>query len=154
VLTSPDGVVTVVGGKLTTYRRMARDAVDAALSGRLAGRSAGPSRTARLPLAGAAPAPVLARVPAPARLVARYGTEAPLVLGLAGQDTELAAPVADGLPTIAAEFAFSVAHEGALDPGDLLDRRTRIGLVPDDRRRAMGAAVKAMGVKPVADQAG
>ncbi len=153
VLTSPDGVVTVVGGKLTTYRRMARDAVDAALAGRLAGRPAGPSCTARLPLAGAAPAQALARVPAPARLVARYGTEAPLVQDLASQHAELAAPVADGLRTTAAEFAFAVAHEGALDPADLLDRRTRIGLVPGDRRRAMGAAVKALGVKPVADQA-
>src|SRR5262249_39347251 len=140
VLTSPDGVVTVVGGKLTTYRRMARDAVDTALPG----QPAGPSRTARLPLAGAAPASALARVPAPARLVARYGTEAPLVHGMASQDPALAAPVADGLRATAAEFAFAVAHEGALDPGDLLDRRTRIGLVPGDRRRAMDAAVRAL----------
>jgi glycerol-3-phosphate dehydrogenase len=154
VLTSPDGVVTVVGGKLTTYRRMARDAVDAALSGRWAGRPAGPSRTARLPLTGAAPVSSLARVPAPARLVARYGTEAPLVHGLAGQDAALAAPVADGLPTIAAEFAFAVAHEGALDPGDLLDRRTRIGLVPGDRRRALDAAVRALDAQPVTGLAG
>lgn len=146
VLTSPDGVVTVVGGKLTTYRRMARDAVDTALPG----RPAGPSRTARLPLAGAAQAQALARVRAPARLVARYGTEAPLVHDLGSQDAALTAPVADGLRTIAAEFAFAVAHEGALDPGDLLDRRTRIGLVPGDRRRAMDAAVRALGGHPVA----
>jgi glycerol-3-phosphate dehydrogenase len=145
VLTSPDGVVTVVGGKLTTYRRMARDAVDTALPG----RPAGPSRTARLPLAGAAPVSSLARVPAPARLVARYGTEAPLVHRLAGQDAALAAPVADGLPITGAEFAFAVAHEGALDPGDLLDRRTRIGLVSGDRRRALDAAVRALDAQPV-----
>jgi glycerol-3-phosphate dehydrogenase len=150
VLTSPDGVVTVVGGKLTTYRRMARDAVDAVLPG----RPSGPSRTARLPLVGAAPAQALARVPAPVRLVARYGTEAPLVHGLAAQDAALAAPVADGLPTTAAEFAFAVAHEGALDPGDLLDRRTRIGLVPGDRRRARDAAVRALEAQPVTGLAG
>ncbi|NEA21221.1 FAD-dependent oxidoreductase, partial [Actinomadura bangladeshensis] len=53
VLTSRDGVVTIVGGKLTTYRRMAQDAVDAAVRAR--GLTAGPSRTARLPLVGAAP---------------------------------------------------------------------------------------------------
>uniref|UniRef100_UPI00083757CE glycerol-3-phosphate dehydrogenase/oxidase n=1 Tax=Microtetraspora niveoalba TaxID=46175 RepID=UPI00083757CE len=51
VITSRDGVVTVVGGKLTTYRRMAEDAVDAACP------TAPRSRTARLPLVGAAPAP-------------------------------------------------------------------------------------------------
>jgi glycerol-3-phosphate dehydrogenase len=150
VLTSPDGVVTVVGGKLTTYRRMARDAVDTALPG----RPAGPSRTSRLPLAGAAPPRALARVPAPARLVARYGTEAPLVHGLAGQDPALAAPVAAGLRTTGAEFAFAVAHEGALDPADLLDRRTRIGLVPADRHRALDAAVRALGAPHAAGQAG
>src|SRR5207342_2984374 len=53
VLTSRTGVVTIVGGKLTTYRRMAEDAVDAAV--RRAGLSAAPCRTARLPLDGAAP---------------------------------------------------------------------------------------------------
>ena len=53
VLTSRTGVVTIVGGKLTTYRRMAEDAVDAALAG--AGLEAGPCRTRDLPLLGAAP---------------------------------------------------------------------------------------------------
>lgn len=52
VLTSSEGVITVVGGKLTTYRRMAEDAVDAAVAtGRI---GAGPSPTASLPLVGAA----------------------------------------------------------------------------------------------------
>ena len=57
VLTSPDGVVSVVGGKLTTYRRMAEDAVNAAVDAR--GLTAGPSPTATLPLVGAA-APAVA----------------------------------------------------------------------------------------------
>ncbi|MGW4149457.1 glycerol-3-phosphate dehydrogenase/oxidase, partial [Streptomyces albogriseolus] len=65
VLTSPEGVVTVVGGKLTTYRRMAEDAVDAAV--RLRGLAAGPSRTASLPLVGAAAPHVLAGLAAPRR---------------------------------------------------------------------------------------
>ena len=52
MLTSPDGVITVVGGKLTTYRRMAADAVDAAVA--KAGLHAGPSCTQRIPLTGAA----------------------------------------------------------------------------------------------------
>src|SRR5205085_797019 len=78
VLVSPTGVVTVVGGKLTTYRRMAEDAVDRALAH--AGVTAGPCRTRRLPLLGAASREVLAGVEAPARLVRRFGTEAPAVL--------------------------------------------------------------------------
>jgi glycerol-3-phosphate dehydrogenase len=140
VLTSPDGVITVVGGKLTTYRRMARDAVDAALDG----RTAGACRTHRLPLVGAAAPQALARLRGPARLVARYGTEAPAVLGLAGKDPWLAEPVAQGVPVTGAEFVFAVRHEGALDSGDLLDRRTRIGLVPADREQALKAAVRAL----------
>ena len=59
VITSPDGLVTIVGGKLTTYRRMAEDALDAALS--RAEVSAGPCRTTRLPLVGAASVAELAR---------------------------------------------------------------------------------------------
>ena len=144
VLTSPDGVITVVGGKLTTYRRMAQDAVDAALASRGVSqrltRAAGPCLTRRLPLTGAADPRVLARVRAPARLVARYGTEAPAVLALAGSDPRLAEPVVGGLPVTGAELAYAVRHEGALDIGDLLDRRTRIGLVAADRREALAAA--------------
>ena len=50
MITSTDGLVTIVGGKLTTYRRMAEDALDAALARTAVG--AGPCRTARLPLVG------------------------------------------------------------------------------------------------------
>ncbi|EST38977.1 hypothetical protein N566_04515 [Streptomycetaceae bacterium MP113-05] len=135
VLTSPDGVVTVVGGKLTTYRRMGQDAVDTALAN--ADMTAGPCRTDRLPLIGAGSAAMLARVPAPARLVARYGTEAPAVLG-SGAATEVAAGVTE------AELAWAVRCEGALDEADVLDRRTRIGLVPVDRDRALRAARAAL----------
>ncbi|NUS42651.1 MAG: glycerol-3-phosphate dehydrogenase, partial [Mycobacteriaceae bacterium] len=54
------------------------------------------------------------------------------------------APVADGLDVTEAEFAFAVTHELALTPGDLLDRRTRLGLVPADRARAHRAAEAAL----------
>src|SRR5215207_525743 len=70
-------VLSVVGGKLTTYRAMAEETVDAVVA-RL-GRGATRSLTGRLPLLGAAPRPALARVKASSRLVARYGTEAPVV---------------------------------------------------------------------------
>ncbi len=147
VLVSGTGVVTVVGGKLTTYRRMAQDAVDVAV--RVAGLAAGPCRTHRLPLVGAAAREELARVEAPSRLVRRYGVEAPAVLasaravsGLA--DGELLAPVAAGVPVTLAELLWGATHELALDDGDLLDRRTRVGLVPADRALASGAAARAL----------
>jgi glycerol-3-phosphate dehydrogenase len=153
VLTSPDGVITVVGGKLTTYRRMAQDAVDAALaSPALAGSGAGPCQTRRLPLVGAAPRSVLARLPGPARLVASYGTEAAAVLGLSGRDPRLAEPVAEGTSVTGAELAFAVAHEGALDVDDLLDRRTRIGLVPTVRNAALAAATSTFTESLILDQ--
>jgi glycerol-3-phosphate dehydrogenase len=138
VLISQDGVVTVVGGKLTTYRRMAQDAVDAAVERRDLPRR--PCRTARLPLVGAAPHHLLATLDAPRRLIQRYGTEAPAVRALADADPALAEPVADGLQVTAAELVWALRHEGALDASDLLDRRTRIGLVPADRERALPVA--------------
>ena len=49
-------------------------------------------------------------------------------------------PVADGIDVTRAEFEFAVTNEGALDVGDILDRRTRIGLVAADRERAVDAA--------------
>jgi glycerol-3-phosphate dehydrogenase len=122
VLTSPDGVLTIVGGKLTTYRRMAQDAVDAAVAA--GGLTAGPSRTRRLPLVGAAPRSTLSTMDAPARLVAKYGTEATLVAALDP------APIAPDLPITTGEVEWAVTHEGALDAEDVLHRRTRVGLVP------------------------
>jgi glycerol-3-phosphate dehydrogenase len=142
VIAGDGGLLSIVGGKLTTYRRMAQDAVDAAVAaGGLAG--AGPCRTRTLPLVGAASRQELASVPAPARLVDRHGVEAPAVLALAGGDPELLAPVAPGLDVLGVEVLHAVRAEGALDADDVLDRRTRIGLVPRDRARAQ-AAVEAL----------
>ena len=147
------GVVTIVGGKLTTYRRMAEDAVDAAVTH--AGLDAGPCVTTTLPLAGAAPRAELARLaagdgrPGFARLVRRFGADATLVLDTAADATglapdELLAPVADTVPVTLAELVFGVTHEGAHDADDLLDRRTRVGLVPADRSLALPAAHRAL----------
>lgn len=147
VLTSRSGVVTVVGGKLTTYRRMAEDAVDRAVSG--AGLAADPCRTRTLPLLGAAPRAALERLEQPPRLVRRFGTDAALVLDTAREVTglsadELLAPVAAGVPVTLAELVFGVTHEGATDVDDLLDRRTRVGLVAADRALALPAATRAL----------
>ncbi|MFJ9756872.1 glycerol-3-phosphate dehydrogenase/oxidase [Streptomyces sp. NPDC101149] len=143
VLTSPDGVITVVGGKLTTYRRMAEDAVDAAVAAHRL--SAGPSPTAAVPLVGAAPPQALAALRAPQRLISRYGTEAEAVHALATGEPDLAGPVLPGHPTTRAELLWAVRHEGALDAADLLDRRTRIGLVPADRAVALPTAHALLG---------
>jgi glycerol-3-phosphate dehydrogenase len=109
-------VVTVVGGKLTTYRQMAQDAVD-----RITNR---PCRTARLPLVGA---PGAGRG-VPPRLGRRFGAEA---AELAAAHPDLLAPVAPGVPALGVEIVAAVEREGALTVEDVLDRRTRLGLVPE-----------------------
>ena len=144
ILTSRTGVTTVVGGKLTTYRRMAQDTLDA-----LTLDGSRPCRTASLPLLGAGPAAVLRRSTAPARLVRRFGTEADLVLSTAREttgltDDELLAPVSDAAPVTLAELVFAITHEGAHDVDDLLERRTRVGLVPADRAVAEPVARRAL----------
>ncbi|WP_281197184.1 glycerol-3-phosphate dehydrogenase C-terminal domain-containing protein, partial [Microtetraspora niveoalba] len=78
----------------------------------------------------------------PAHLVARYGWEARAVQDLARRDPALGETVAAGITR--AELVWAVLHEGALDAGDLLDRRTRIGLVPEDREAALPAAEAAL----------
>jgi glycerol-3-phosphate dehydrogenase len=128
VVRSPDGVLTIVGGKLTTYRRMAEDAVDAAVAA--AELTAGRSLTRQLPLVGAASRAELSTVDAPERLVAKYGTEATAVAALDPT------PVADGLEVTAGEVQWAVRMEGALDADDVLHRRTRIGLVPANLTKA------------------
>ncbi|GAB2745207.1 glycerol-3-phosphate dehydrogenase/oxidase [Amycolatopsis magusensis] len=130
VLRSPDGVLTVVGGKLTTYRRMAADAVDAA------GLHSGPSTTHKLPLVGAAPRSRLSTVDAPRRLVVKYGTEAPRIAAIGELDPALAEPVFAGSEISGAEVVWAIRNEGALDVDDVLERRTRLGLVPADASAA------------------
>jgi glycerol-3-phosphate dehydrogenase len=75
----------------------------------------------------------------PSSLVARYGAEAPNVIAAASceRPTE---PVADGIDVTRAEFEYAVTHEGALTVDDIVDRRTRIGLVEADRERVVAVA--------------
>lgn len=146
IVPGPDRVVTVVGGKLTTYRAMAEDAVNAVVGA--AGLVARPCRTRNLPLVGAAGPSELARLPAPGRLVRRYGTEAPAVQALALDTPDLAAPLADGVDVTGAEVLFARDHEGALTDDDVLDRRTRIGLVGRDREKARPAVTRLFSTDP------
>ncbi|HEU4363518.1 MAG TPA: glycerol-3-phosphate dehydrogenase/oxidase [Mycobacterium sp.] len=140
VIESPDGVISVVGGKLTEYRYMAQDVLDRAV--RLRGLSPGPCRTRDLPLVGA-PANPGSSVPPmaglPESLVARYGAEAANVVAAASCERP-GDPVADGIDVIRAEFEYAVSHEGALTADDIVDRRTRIGLVAADRERVVAVA--------------
>lgn len=142
VTESPNGVISVIGGKLTEYRYMAEDVVNRAVA--LRGLAASPCRTRNLPLVGA-PANPVSTLPAaadlPSSLVARYGAEAPHVIARATCERPTD-PVADGIDVIRAEFEYAVTHEGALCVEDILDRRTRIGLVQTDRARVEAAAAE------------
>ena len=146
LIDEPGRPVTITGGKLTEYRRMAQDAIDA-VAARVGG-DVPPCRTTSLPLLGAAPPHLLERVAAPSRLVRRYGTLAPDVLALAETDPSLAEPVAPGCPTIGAELAHAVAHEGALTVDDLVERRARITFVEADVAAARATAERVLALVP------
>jgi glycerol-3-phosphate dehydrogenase len=152
VATDPDGLVTVTGGKLTTYRKMAEDTVDAVVARLGRGIDATRCRTKRLRLRGAA---VPASAPAPtalsitpgtldAHLAARYGTEAPEVLALAAERAELLDPVVPGLPYLRAEVVYAARHEMAASVDDVLARRTRAVL--QDARGAAAASLDVAGL--------
>src|SRR5699024_6155711 len=133
---SRTGALTIVGGKLTAYRRMAEDAVDDVV--RTCGLPAGPCRTAELGLVGkGTPAPGL-----PAHLVARYGTDAATVAASAGAGPSLNDPVREAIPLAGAGIRFAVEHELALTVEDVIDRRTRWGLVDADRADLHDAVVR------------
>ncbi|WP_375384783.1 glycerol-3-phosphate dehydrogenase/oxidase [uncultured Microbacterium sp.] len=144
IIESSTGVLSVVGGKLTTYRRMAQDGVDAAYRRRLGGEIV-PSLTRTLPLAGAWPRERAGEISALPRYVRRYGAEAPFAAALPE------GPVGARGVT-AQELQWGVQVEGALSVDDLLDRRTRLGLVAADRSASVEAALDAFaraGVDPI-----
>ncbi|HXN37280.1 MAG TPA: glycerol-3-phosphate dehydrogenase/oxidase [Solirubrobacteraceae bacterium] len=132
------GMITITGGKLTTWRRMAKMTVD-----RLVERDArdAPCRTHEIPLGQAIDADELARVEGVGRvgpdpyeaLAARYGHAAHNVLALARDGSpahpELAQPIVPGLPDLLAEAALAARREQARSIGDVLLRRTRLGLL-------------------------
>jgi glycerol-3-phosphate dehydrogenase len=142
VVESASGVISVIGGKLTEYRHMAEDVLDRAIE--LRGLAAGECQTRNLPLIGAPANPGSTVAPMaglPESLVLRYGAEAANVIAEASCERP-ADPVADGIDVTRAEFEYAVTHEGALTVDDIVDRRTRIGLVAADRERVVGAATE------------
>ncbi|MDN6135005.1 MAG: glycerol-3-phosphate dehydrogenase/oxidase [Brevibacterium sp.] len=129
------GMLTMVGGKLTGYRRMAEDAVDAVV--KTGGLKARPCSTTTLGLVGAGtPRPGL-----PEHLIRRYGTDAETVAAYGADDPALNEPVRAGIPFTGAEIRFAVEHELAVTVEDVIDRRTRWGLVDADRED-LAAAVR------------
>ncbi|QSB05648.1 glycerol-3-phosphate dehydrogenase/oxidase [Natronoglycomyces albus] len=133
------GLVLVAGGKFTTYRVMAADAVDAAVP------TAPPSGTDRLPLLGADAyhyywqrRSKLARhynqsVPMIEHLLQRYGCLTPQVLRLSVEQPQLARPVKGAEEYLRAEIVYAARSEGALHLEDVLTRRTRISVETPDR---------------------
>ncbi len=140
VTVSPAGMITVTGGKLTTYRLMAADTVDLVM-GRL-GRQVGRvgrvgrhnrCRTASLQLWGAEGFEAMAGPSAPAglgvtpavaqHLAHRYGGLTPTLVAMIKADPSMADPLVEGLPYLRAEAVHAVRHEMALTLDDVLSRR-------------------------------
>jgi glycerol-3-phosphate dehydrogenase len=125
------GLVTITGGKLTTWRRMAKMAVDRIVERE--GREA-PCRTDEIPLGQPAEPDDLPDVVGVddgslALLAHRYGYAARQVLAVAQERPELARRIVPDLPDLLAEAPFSVRHEQAATLADVLLRRTRLGLL-------------------------
>ena len=141
VLPGPKGLTTIVGGKYTTYRRMAEDAVNAALAP--LGITT-PSRTATLPLVGAErwaqtrgrDNEIALRLRLSAEtvkwLLVRHGNRIDDLLALAAEDASLARPI-DGAPRyLKAELLYAVRAEGARSLADVMVRRTHLSIeLPD-----------------------
>jgi glycerol-3-phosphate dehydrogenase len=148
VTTTAPGLITVSGGKLTTYRVMARDAVDAVQ--RMLGRPAREAPTGTVPLPGGDVALDAQREEAARRtgshvlaahLVHRYGSEWAAVWSLAESDSRLAVPLSPPLSYLHAEVAWAVAREMALSLGDVLMRRVPLAWQLADHGLALASAL-------------
>jgi glycerol-3-phosphate dehydrogenase len=125
------GLITITGGKLTTWRRMAKMAVDRLVE--RDGRQA-PCRTQEIPLGQPIEPDQLPRVEGVGEdsrvaLAGRYGHLAERVLATAAERGELAQPIVQGLPDLLAEAPYAARNEQAMSVGDVLLRRTRLGLL-------------------------
>ncbi len=144
------GMLTITGGKLTTWRRMAKQTVDRMVERE--GREA-PCHTAEIPLGMQArpddlQAPDGVSEESVSQLAFRYGHAARAVLDLAWKDPKLAAPIVPGRPDLLAEVAIAARREQARTVADVLLRRTRLGLLAAPQLRSTDA------VRPVAEVLG
>jgi glycerol-3-phosphate dehydrogenase len=142
VRVSESGVVTITGGKLTTYRSMAADTVDQVA--RILGRRRPRSKTKKLRLVGADGFEAPPDVTEPSvhdHLAGRYGTEAEAVHELLRADRSLGEALVPGLPYVRAEAIHAVRHEMARNLDDVLTRRTRARILARDASVDAAASV-------------
>lgn len=134
IFVSKSGLVTIVGGKWTTYRKMAEDTVDRALE--VAGVEAKPSVTAELRLHGAPPDTEQVESGGasgvPSGILQSYGTDAAKIRALIEREPALAEPLHPDLPYLMAEVVWAVREEMARTLEDVLARRMR-ALILDAR---------------------
>jgi glycerol-3-phosphate dehydrogenase len=147
VFASASGMITVTGGKLTTYREMAQDAVDAAVramtsAGEPLPRRARRGRTRSLALRGAAGWREAAK--RDAHLGGRYGGEAAVLEAMTAADPTMAEPLVPGLPYRRAEALYAARYEMATTVDDVLSRRTRSRLLGRDATAAAADDVAAL----------
>lgn len=136
-----DGLITIVGGKLTTSRHMAEETIDAA-SKILGRKKACSTKTAYLlGAAGYDPQAILASGGLSAHLGERYGTEAHFVSDIIQADFSLVKPIVEGLPYTEAEVVYAVRHELASTVDDVLSRRIRARLMARDASAAAAERV-------------
>ena len=136
-----DGLVTIVGGKLTTSRHMAEQTVDAVE--KLLGRRTR-CTTASAFLLGAAgydAQAITATGGLSAHLGERYGTEARFVSDILDAHPALARPIVEGLPHTEAEVVYAARHEMARTVEDVLSRRMRARLMARDASARAAARV-------------
>ena len=139
ILESESGIVSVIGGKLTTYRAVAEEAVNmvAARLHKIDGRRiASRAPTDKNPLPGGATQDLDVLMKDIARegfsqetaehLVRAYGTESAAVVNLAQSDPDLADAIVEGHPAIRAELVHAIRREMAITLSDLLIRRTHL----------------------------
>ena len=140
---SPSGVVTITGGKLTTYRRMAEDTVDFVLDG--LGRKTA-CRTKKLLLHGASGQ---AGTGQHEHLWNRYGADAAAVRALVDADPTLGEPLVPGQPYLRAEAVYAAQEEMVVDLDDVFSRRTRARLFARDATLGAAEAVAALVAGPL-----
>lgn len=140
IFTSPAGLISIIGGKWTTYRKMGQDVID--LAERVAQLPGRPSQTSRLALHAAPPAPATAQADGPALddPLAVYGTERGSLLEAAERDASFAQELSRHLPYIMAQVVWAVEHEMARTLEDVLARRLRALLL--DARASLQAAAQ------------
>ena len=157
VTPSASGVVTVTGGKLTTYREMAADTIDVVqsdvLGAKVMERVTKHSRTKRLALRGAegfeqvltaSDARALLGSARVEHLAHRYGGESRVLIAMIERDSTLGDPLVDGLPYIKAEAIYAARYEMARSLDDILSRRTRARLLGRDASGEAAPAVAAL----------